>query len=47
MWAIAQSLQAKVQGDDGEFYDSDGQPVPGDEQPPAPATRSKPWWRIW
>jgi hypothetical protein len=47
MWAIAQSLQAKVQGDDGEFYDSDGQPVPRDEQPSTPATRSKPWWRIW
>jgi hypothetical protein len=27
MWRIAQVLNAKVQGDDGEFYDSSGNPA--------------------
>lgn len=26
MWRVAQVLKAKVQGDDGEFYDSSGNP---------------------
>jgi hypothetical protein len=27
MWRIAQMLNARVQGDDGEFYDSSGNPM--------------------
>jgi hypothetical protein len=26
MWSLAQALSAKVQGDDGEFYDASGDP---------------------
>jgi hypothetical protein len=47
MWAIAQAFQAKVQGDDGELYDSSGQIVPRDDQSATPAPRNKPWWRVW
>lgn len=28
MWRLAQALNAKVQGDDGEFYDCFGNPTP-------------------
>ena len=47
MWRIAQALGAKVQGDDCEFYDSDGSRVraPASEQPSA--ALKKPWWRVW
>lgn len=39
---IAQALDAKVQGDEGEQYDADGEPIAieGDE-PPA----RRPWWK--
>ena len=38
MWRLAQRLKAKVQGDDGEFYDRFGNPTPD-----ASTTRS--YWR--
>jgi hypothetical protein len=42
MWSIAQDLSAKVQGDDGEIYDSSGN---GNyRQEPLP---KKPWWKFW
>jgi prepilin-type processing-associated H-X9-DG protein len=28
MWSLAQTLSAKVQGDEGEFYDASGRQVP-------------------
>jgi hypothetical protein len=40
MWSIAQALSAKVQGDDGEVYDSFARA----SHPDAP---KKPWWRFW
>ncbi len=47
MWAIAQALQARAQGDDGELYDSVGQVVPRDDQRETPPSCAKPWWRLW
>ncbi|MBB3656481.1 hypothetical protein FHX15_001709 [Rhizobium sp. BK650] len=49
MWSIAERLGAKVQGDDGEFYGPDGEPIadvtstPGSESPAV----KRPWWRFW
>ena len=47
MWRIAKSLGAKVQGDDGEFYDSSGSivRVVANELPAALAKKA--WWRKW
>ena len=42
MWSIAQHLSAKVQGDDGEIYDSSANE--SYRQEPWP---EKPWWRFW
>jgi hypothetical protein len=42
MWSIAQTLSAKVQGDDGEIYDSSANGSFRQEPPP-----KKPWWRLW
>jgi len=59
LWQIAQTLSARVQGDDGEFYGPDGEmlvdPVavedlPGHvigEEGPTPKPSGKPWWRFW
>jgi len=47
MWTIAQALGAKVQGDDGELYESTGQTIPGQSQPDASVPKGKPWWRLW
>lgn len=47
MWTIAERLGAKVQGDEGEVYDSSGN---SDESPPLdspPGTDKKPWWKFW
>ncbi len=53
MWSLAQTFGAKVQGDEGELYGSDGKTI--DESPPeslfAPPTMEpeslvKPWWRF-
>jgi hypothetical protein len=40
MWSIAQTLSAKVQGDDGEVYDSFAR----SSHPDAP---KRPWWKFW
>jgi hypothetical protein len=42
MWSIGQALSAKVQGDDGEVYDSSGLATHPDADLPG-----KPWWRFW
>jgi hypothetical protein len=48
MWRIAQSLSAKIQGDDGEAYNERGEPSWGDEPPSvAPQLTSKPWGNLW
>lgn len=48
MHSIAEALSAKVQGDDGEIYVSDGEPQAGDKGSTAPPSQpSKPWWRFW
>jgi hypothetical protein len=41
MWALAQALSAKVQGDDGEVYDASGNPIDMHRR------SAKPWWRVW
>jgi hypothetical protein len=42
MWSVAQDLSVKVQGDDGEIYDSSGN---GNyRQQPLP---KKHWWKFW
>ena len=45
MWSIAERLGARVQGDDGEFYGPDGEPVA--EIASASSTAERPWWRFW
>ena len=47
MWSIAQALQAKVQGDDGELYDASGQMLPREAPPASTPAGRKPWWRLW
>jgi hypothetical protein len=51
MWLIAQSLEAKVQGEEGEYYDHDGEMIvmkailaPEPSMPPDP---KRPWWKFW
>jgi hypothetical protein len=45
MYQIASSLNAQVQGDEGEVYGPSGEP----EAAPAESSdaRRKPWWRFW
>jgi hypothetical protein len=43
MWSLAQTLSAKVQGDDGEFYDASGDQL---RMGPQSAVKN-PWWRFW
>jgi hypothetical protein len=43
-WSLAQQLQAKVQGDEGETYGPDGMAVAGSSWSGSPA---KPWWKFW
>lgn len=47
MWAIAQAFGAKVQGDEGELYDSVGRMIPQDSPAHKAMPAQKPWWRIW
>jgi hypothetical protein len=42
MWSIAQDLSAKVQGDEGEVYDSSATPTRPEERLP-----ERTWWRFW
>jgi hypothetical protein len=50
MFRIATSLNARVQGQDFEFYDEEGKQIA--EQPQSNETvgfvpKQKPWWRFW
>jgi hypothetical protein len=52
MWSLAQTLGAKVQGDEGDLYGSDGQAIDEPEPLAAPSMKEpespvKPWWRFW
>lgn len=52
MWLIAQALDAKVQGDEGECYDQAGETIaePTVETasaPSMPEDRRRPWWKFW
>lgn len=49
MHAIAQALGGRVQGDEGEDYGPDGEPLPAAPPAPEPALEQerKPWWRLW
>ena len=40
MFLIADALGAKLQGDDGEIYNSIGMVAPQDRA-------KKPWWKFW
>ncbi|HEY6255255.1 MAG TPA: hypothetical protein VIY51_05620 [Xanthobacteraceae bacterium] len=42
MWSVAQALSAKVQGDDGEVYDSCANESHRKEYLP-----KKAWWKFW
>jgi hypothetical protein len=47
MLRLAGRLGAKVQGDEGEFYDSP-EDLPADDRSDTPAPpRKQPWWRFW
>lgn len=45
LWAIAQGLGGKVQGDDGELYGPDGNHI-ADVISTSTASK-RPWWRFW
>mgnify|MGYP001544618463 CR=1 FL=1 len=50
MFAIAQALDARVQGDEGEGYDADGEAVwdePIQDVDLDAADAQRPWWRFW
>ncbi len=54
MFALAQVLKARLQGDEGEFYGPEGGPEGGQDtaspmngQPDRPKTSRKPWWKKW
>ena len=44
MWFLAQALVARVQGDEGEFYDASGNAIRSTTASP-PARKS--WWKFW
>lgn len=46
MYQIAQSLNAKVQGDDGEIYDVNGKAISHDEENNYDSIKKK-WWQFW
>jgi hypothetical protein len=47
MGAIAQALSAKVQGDDGELYDSEGMEIPEASMDVGAQSGRRPWWKWW
>ena len=47
MWRIAEKLGARVQGDEGEFYDSSGQVDDSLEFDTPAIAIKKPWWKFW
>lgn len=46
MYQIAQSLHAKVQGDDGEIYDANGKGTYQDQENNYDSAEKK-WWQFW
>lgn len=46
MSLIAMRMSAKVQGDEGELYGADGNPIRDAVANPS-SSSSKPWWRFW
>ncbi|NZD60730.1 hypothetical protein HX900_06320 [Rhizobium sp. WYCCWR 11290] len=53
MWLIAQSLDAKVQGEEGEYYGRDGEIIVTPTNVILASERSvspdpkRPWWKFW
>lgn len=47
MWQIAKALSAKVQGDEGEQYDEQGNVIPEVSTERVALTRSWRWWQFW
>ena len=52
MFAVATSLFARVQGDDGEWYDDNGNVIGDSENDSAhnavvATAAGKPWWKVW
>jgi hypothetical protein len=47
MFAIAQHFNASVQGDEGEFYGSDGHAIATSEISAYRVDSPKPWWKFW
>ncbi|MBY3201975.1 hypothetical protein [Rhizobium laguerreae] len=53
MWLIAQSLEAEVHGEEGEYYGRDGESIVTPAKailPPEPSMPSdpkRPWWKFW
>lgn len=46
MFLIADELGARLQGDDGEFYESDGEPEKKRKRSKADRP-ARPWWKFW
>jgi len=46
MHELAQQLSAKVQGEEGELYDSEGKQLP-EEHEELKESDEKPWWKLW
>jgi hypothetical protein len=53
MWSIAQALQARVQGDEGEHYGEDGEMIGASSDNASsrlhahPVESKRPWWKFW
>jgi hypothetical protein len=47
MWSIADSLSAKVQGDEGELYGADGCSIDIAPIRTDVIYLKKPWWKLW
>lgn len=47
MLHLAERLGAKVQGDDGEFYETADDLPAEDTDQPVPTEGKRPWWRFW
>ena len=48
MHAIATMLGGSLQGEEGEGYGADGEPLPAvHDELPMPEGSSNPWWKFW
>lgn len=47
MWLLASSLSARLQGDEGELYGADGEPVAAESATTGTFPKRTPWWRFW